>query len=189
VIRTRDRLIWHNRCVAALADLLTGSRALIALFLVATVGQGRLGTATALLAIAWLTDFFDGKSARAAEKPTHLGRWDLLVDTFVGAGLMVGLALGGYVNWAVGLLCVVFLGGGWIVSGNMSLSSVLQAIAYGTFMWTAYSSRTVGWWLPPVTAVVIAILNWRKMVHESIPGFLSGVADLVVGAVATLRRA
>ncbi|NIA24229.1 MAG: hypothetical protein GWP04_01525 [Gammaproteobacteria bacterium] len=164
--------------MAVLADVLTGLRALIALLLVAMVGQGRLETAAALLATAWLTDFFDGKSARAASRPTHLGQWDLQVDTFVGAGLMIGLALGGYVSWGVGLLVVVVLGGGWIALGNNSLSSVLQATAYGLFMWLAYSQSINGWWLPPVVILIIATLNWHRFIHDSIPGFFEGIADL-----------
>ncbi|NOY55313.1 MAG: hypothetical protein GXP34_04925 [Actinobacteria bacterium] len=174
--------------MAVLADMLTGLRALIALLLVAMVGQGRLETAAALLATAWLTDYFDGKSARAASRPTHLGRWDLQADTFVGAGLMVGLALGGYVSWAVGLLVVVVFGGGWIALGNDSLSSVLQAISYGLFMWLAYSRSVGGWWLPPVVILIIAILNWERFIHDSIPGFLEGIAELLSATRRLVKR-
>jgi len=174
--------------MAALADALTGLRALIALLLVAMVGQGRLNIAAALLATAWLTDFFDGKSARAATRPTHLGEWDLVVDTFVGAGLMVGLALGGYVSWGIGLLIIAVLGGGWIVLKNNSLSSALQATAYGWFMWLVYSRAVAGWWLPPAVIVIIATLNWQRFVHDSVPGFFSGVADLFSAARRFVER-
>ncbi|GBD85328.1 hypothetical protein BMS3Abin02_01733 [bacterium BMS3Abin02] len=174
--------------MAVLADVLTGLRALIALLLVAMVGQGRLETAAALLATAWLTDFFDGKSARAASRPTHLGQWDLQADTLVGAGLMVGLALGGYVGWGVALLVVVVLGGGWIALGNDSLSSALQAIAYGSFMWLAYSRSIGGWWLPPVVILIIATLSWQRFTHDSIPGFLGGVGDLYSAARRFVER-
>jgi len=174
--------------MAALADVLTGLRALIALLLVAMVGRGRLDTAVALLAVAWLTDFFDGRSARAATRPTHLGQWDLGVDTFVGAGVMVGLALGGYVNWGVGLLAVVVLGGGWVLLGNTALSSALQATAYGVLMWQAYTTEAQGWWLPPVVIVIMAAINWNRFIHDSIPGFFAGIADLYTSARQLVRR-
>ena len=148
--------------MATLADALTAVRALIALLLVAMVGQGRLDVAAALLATAWLTDFLDGKSARAATRPSHLGHLDLAVDTLVGAGLMIGLSLGGYVNWGIGLLIVVLLGGGWIALKNTSLSSAIIAI--------------------------IAALNWHRFIHDSIPGFFAGIADLFSAARRFVER-
>ncbi len=174
--------------MATLADALTAVRALIALLLVAMVGQGRLDVAAALLATAWLTDFLDGKSARAATRPSHLGHLDLAVDTLVGAGLMIGLSLGGYVNWGIGLLIVVLLGGGWIALKNTSLSSALQAIAYGWFMWLTYSRAVDGWWLPPAIIAIIATLNWHRFIHDSIPGFFAGIADLFSAARRFVER-
>lgn len=171
-----------------MADLLTGLRALLALLLVAVLGAQRLDLAAAVLSAAWITDFFDGKSARRADHPTHLGKWDIYVDTLVGAAVLVGLAYGGYVSWLTSLSLVVVLGGGWILIGNDALSSALQAIGYAWLMWLLYRQGVSDWWLPPLTAVSAAVLNWRKVVTYSVPGFLQGVADLFRSAAAALRH-
>lgn len=174
--------------MATLADLLTGLRALLALLLVAVVGARRLDLAAALLSAAWITDFFDGKSARRANRPTHLGKWDIYVDTLVGAAVLLGLAYGGYVSWLTALSLVLILGGGWILIGNDALSSSLQAIAYAWMMWLLFRQGVSDWWLPPLTAVSAAVLNWRKVVTRSVPGFLHGVADLFRSATAAFRH-
>lgn len=164
--------------MAVLADLLTGLRTLIALLLVAVIGQGRLDLAAVLLSIGWLSDFFDGKSARAADRPTHLKQWDIYADTLVGVGILLGLAFGGYWPSGLVLLLVIGMGGGWLVLHNNALSSAVQAIAYGAFMWLLFSQRVDSWWLPPVTVLTIMTLNWHRFVHGSIPDFFEGIGDL-----------
>jgi phosphatidylglycerophosphate synthase len=55
----------------------------------------------ALLASAWLSDFFDGRLARAYIGRTCLGDVDLWADTLVGAGAPLGLTVGeGSPRWS-----------------------------------------------------------------------------------------
>jgi phosphatidylglycerophosphate synthase len=78
-----------------LADLLTLGRLAAAPALAVAVAAHRLAIAAALLAGGWLTDALDGQAARASGRPTVLGRFDLVVDTAVGAGAVIGLTIGG----------------------------------------------------------------------------------------------
>jgi phosphatidylglycerophosphate synthase len=75
------------------ADLLTLVRLGAAPSLAAALAADGLAIAAALLAGAWLTDALDGQAARASGRRTYLGRFDLVVDTAVGAGALVGLTL------------------------------------------------------------------------------------------------
>ena len=52
------------------ADLLTVSRAFLALGLALMLAQGRLAWAAVGLSLAWITDLADGRLARAATDPT-----------------------------------------------------------------------------------------------------------------------
>ena len=96
-----------SAALARTADVLTLARLAIAPVLVAALAAEQRGTAAALLAAAWLTDALDGRAARASDVPTRLGGADLLVDTAVGAGALLGLALAGeFPGWLAATLLV-----------------------------------------------------------------------------------
>jgi phosphatidylglycerophosphate synthase len=104
-----SRTAAASAALSRAADVLTLARLAIAPVLAAALAAEQLGTAAALLAVAWLTDAFDGQAARASALPTRLGGADLVVDTTVGAGALLGLALADEVPaWlAVTLLAVL----------------------------------------------------------------------------------
>jgi phosphatidylglycerophosphate synthase len=68
------------------ADALTLCRVVLAAVLVPLLGTGRTTLGAAVVGSAWLSDFLDGRAARASARPTSLGRFDLWADTLVGAG-------------------------------------------------------------------------------------------------------
>ncbi|HET6643714.1 MAG TPA: CDP-alcohol phosphatidyltransferase family protein [Gaiellaceae bacterium] len=75
---------WARAALCRAADLLRLLRLVAAPALAAVLAAGRLVIAAALLAGTWLTDALDGQAARASGIPTHLGRFDLVVDTAWG---------------------------------------------------------------------------------------------------------
>jgi hypothetical protein len=72
------------------ADGLTLMRLVLAAALVPVLGARRIVLAAAMVGSAWLTDFFDGRAARASAGPTSLGALDLWAETLVGAGAVLG---------------------------------------------------------------------------------------------------
>lgn len=164
--------------VGRLADLLTSLRLAAAPALAAAVAAGRLGVAAALLAGAWLTDAPDGEAARASGTRTQLGRFDLVVDTTVGAGALVGLTLAGHIPALLtgGLLVVV--GGAFLVLRNPALSMALQAVGYASLLWTLWDEGEPAVWLPLGTAASLGLIFHRRLFKKEIPAFLQGVATL-----------
>jgi hypothetical protein len=170
-----------SRARAALgraADLLTLLRLVAAPALAAALAAGRLAIAATLLAGAWLTDALDGQAARASGTPTHLGRFDLVVDTAVGAGALVGLTLAGHIPPLLTSALLVVIGGGFLVLRNPALSMALQAVGYAWFLWTFWDEGEPAVWLPLGTAAGFALIFHRRLLGKEIPAFLNGLATL-----------
>lgn len=157
---------------AWVADALTLTRALLALVLAVVLARGRLAPAAVLLSVAWLTDFADGRVARAGRGRTRLGGFDLPADTLVGAGVLVGLAADGYVPAPVAAAVLLVLGGGFLVLRNEALSMALQAVGYNGLLWTARSAHL---WAPVITIAAIAVLDRRRFTRIVLPGFFGGM--------------
>lgn len=159
-----------------LADLLTAVRLGIALVLPVVLGTGRLDTAAFLVSSAWMSDILDGRLARASVGEGRLGRWDLIADTAVGAGVVVGLAGAGKLpSWyAVGSL--LLLGAWFIRTANIASSMLLQLAGYVPLLLVLWSEQADWRWLPLATALWIGIVDWRRLIAVNIPGFLRGVS-------------
>jgi hypothetical protein len=101
-----------------------------------------------------------------------MGRWDLTADTAVGAGLLVGLAGSGEIPawFAIAVLAIL---GTLFLLGNFAASMLLQVAAYSSLIILFWSRRPSFWWLPMVAAVMIGIIDWRRLLQVNIPGFLS----------------
>jgi phosphatidylglycerophosphate synthase len=152
----------------------------IAALLVPVVWTGSFSTAALLLALGWLSDFADGKLARGAETPTHLGDWDLATDTLVGAALVVGLVGLGVMPPLVGLGLALALGT-LFIAGNVAASMLLQLLGYLPFLFLLWTHRPPLWWVPFVTAALLAVVDWRRLVLINIPAFLRGVTGRFEG--------
>lgn len=90
-------------------DGLTLARVVLAAALVPALGARRTALAASIVGSAWLTDFFDGRAARASAAPTRLGPLDLWADTLVGAAAVLGFMAWGWVPTVVGLSVMVVL--------------------------------------------------------------------------------
>ena len=156
------------------ADVLTSTRAFLAVGLAVMLAQGRLGWAAVGLSLAWITDLADGRLARAAREPTRLGDWDFRADVAVGAGVMAGLIIHGYLPRPLATGLLALLVGGFLVLRNPALGMSLQAIAYAAFGWRLWTDSVDTRWIPFVVAATIGVLEWRRLFGEQIPAFFNG---------------
>lgn len=168
----------YGAVAGSTADALTASRLALAPVLGLTVALGEYNAGAVLLSWAWLSDALDGRVARLTERHTRLGRWDLVVDTTVGASLVAGLATAGAVplvlTVAAGLLAV-----GFIVLRNAALSMAVQAIGYGLFLLLAWRDAASLRWLPILTAALIAVADWHRLIHDVLPAFFHGIGSVL----------
>lgn len=160
---------------AVAADTLTGFRFPAAVALVVMAAGGRFTGVALLMTITWISDFLDGRLARRADTPTRLGRWDIWADTTVGAGLVVGLTIGGHIPLWVGLGSLVLFGG-LFLAGNLAASMLLQLTGYLPVHWVLWTERPPGWWVPFVVFIVIGLLDWKRLFFVNVPRFIRGIA-------------
>lgn len=157
------------------ADLLTASRIPAAAVLLAA--RPRAGIAVVIVAWAWVSDALDGPLARSAGGAGRLGRVDHLVDAAVGVAIAwylgaVGFLPAGPSRVVAGALVVV-----WLLTGVFQLQMLLQALAYGAFVWWAVVTPAPAWWLLPLVALAILAAEWRRFAEELVPRFLFGWRD------------
>lgn len=154
-----------------IADGLTMSRFVIAIVLIPATWSLNLVVSAWLVAVAWVTDVLDGRLARAVGEEGRMGRWDLTADTVVGAGLLVGLAGSGEIPaWFAAAVLTVL--GTLFLLGNFAAAMLLQVAGYASLISLLWSRRPFFWWLPLATAVLIGIIDWRRLLQVNIPGFL-----------------
>src|SRR4029450_10760734 len=160
----------QQRDLSGLAgDGLALARLVIAVPLIPVLGVGWMPFGAALLGSAWLSDFFDGRAARASAGPTSFGDLDLWADTLVGAGLFLGFTLWGWVPPTLGLGLVAILLAAFAVTHNEAMSMLIQASGYGLMLWRLWRDGFTGsltWLLAIVLA--IAIVNRRILFGRSI---------------------
>jgi phosphatidylglycerophosphate synthase len=163
---------------ARIADLLTISRLVLAVLVVPAAWSANLELTGLLISAAWLTDFLDGRVARRSGGEGRMGRWDLTVDTLVGAGLLIGLTGAGEIPlWLTAVAMVVL--GGWFFSGNPAASMLLQLTGYVPLLLILWSRRPSAWQAPFLTAILIGVLDWRRLFTINIPAFLHGLVGKV----------
>lgn len=148
--------------------------------LIPLLGTGRTTLGAAVVGLAWLSDFLDGRAARASARPTSLGGFDLWADTLVGAGAVLGFVAAGWLPWAVGVVVVAGLLGAFMLTRNEAMSMLLQATGYGLVLWRTWRDGLFGAlsWLLAIIAL-IAVVNRRVFWERSLPTFLNGLADLL----------
>jgi phosphatidylglycerophosphate synthase len=161
--------------LALAADALTGFRFLAAGALAVMASTGAFTGVAVLMAIVWASDFADGRLARKAATPTQLGTWDIWADTAVGAGLVIGLTLGGTIPMWIGLGSLVLFGS-LFLAGNLAASMLLQLTGYLPVLWVLWTERPGAWLVPFATFSVIGLLDWRRLFFINIPRFLHGIA-------------
>jgi len=167
------------------ADLITTTRALLAFalpWLGINMGESSLTTAVWLLILNWMGDVLDGTLARRSSKQYHtwIGDHDLEVDILVSAGLLFYMLGAGFVDIRLlgyyALICVLMI---WYWGFNRSLGMLIQAPIYGCFIWVSLQKEpSVGIWLV-IWILVVVIITWPRFPNEVIPGFLTGMKEVV----------
>lgn len=162
------------------ADGLTLWRFIVAVALIPILETRRLVLGAGLLGTAWISDFLDGRAARASQGRTRLGEVDLFADTLVGAGAVLGFTAWGWVPPVLGLGLTVLLLTTFALSRNEAMSMLLQATGYALVLWRTWQDghAVALWWLLSIIAV-IAVVNRRIFWERSLPTFLGGMAAVV----------
>lgn len=166
------------------ADSITGCRALLALVLVWlgwARGAAALPLAIWIMLIDWTGDSLDGTVARLSRKHYHtwLGDHDLEVDMAVAGGLLIYMAVAGFIDARLAgvyvlTLALVF----WFLGASRSLGMLSQALVYGWFIWIAIHHATTIGWLLVIWIVLALIVTWPRFPQEIVPGFLAGLRKL-----------
>ena len=126
------------------------------------IAGDRLLLGAVILVCGWTTDTMDGILARRAPGMTRLGPWDATIDGMVGAGLMVGLVMGGYapVAW---LIPALVLGGLLVFARSAASGMLLQGMAYGWFLRILSVEDTSGLVLVLAAIAVAAIVHGHRV--------------------------
>lgn len=166
--------------LGVVADGLTLSRLVVGIALVPILGARRTGLGAALVGSAWISDFLDGRFARASTGWTRFGGLDLWVDTLVGAGAILGFVAWGWIPPVVGLALVAVLVAAFALTRTEALSMLLQASGYGMVLWRTWRdghTLALTWLLAII--VVVGVVNRRIFWERSLPTFLGGFASLL----------
>ena len=165
--------------VGLAADALTLARLVVAVALIPVLGARRVTLGAVLLGFAWISDFLDGRAARASTGRTRLGDVDLWADTFVGAGTVLGFTLSGWIPPALGLGLVGLLLVAFAITRNEAMSMFLQATGYALMIWRTWRDGHPAslWWLLTIITI-IAVVNRQIFWQRSLPTFLGSVAAM-----------
>ncbi len=164
--------------MARIADALTASRVLLAVWLAVVVASGSFPAATLVLVIAWLTDLLDGRVARATEADTRLGSWDFRIDVSLGTAILIGLMLNGLASAWLVVAAIAVLAGLTVLTGNPAPSMLLLAFAYAWFLWLLVDMRPRLWWLPFASILLLLVVDRRRFTRVILPAFFRGLATL-----------
>lgn len=175
------------------ADGLTASRALIALFLVllSLGGKEALSWVIYLIILGWTTDVLDGELARRALRrleereareewqQTWLGEHDFALDMLMVYASFLYLTLVGYVppSWAF-LYTLIAAVAIWVSRGSKSVTEIFAfplvalplGIAYREGLWVAYAYLA---WI-----IVMLFLFWSRFVGV-VKEFIAGMRQLL----------
>ena len=167
------------------ADLITFTRGLLIFWfpwLGFTQGESSLTAAIWLLIMNWTGDALDGTFARRSRRQYHtwIGDHDLEIDIMVSFGLLLYMSGAGFVDLRiVGLYCLGWILIFWKWGYHRSLGMLIQAPIYGCFIWISFQNApTVSVWLV-VWILMALIITWPRFPNEMIPGFLTGIKNVV----------
>lgn len=160
------------------ADVLTASRWPVAVALLAAPS----GTvAVALVAWVWASDALDGHLARSSGAAGRLAALDPVADAAVAVGLAWYLGTVGFLPVLTSRLVVVVLLAAWWATRAIAVQMLLQALAYGSFLWWVQAEAVPGRSALALVLVGVVLLEWRRLIDELVPTFLHGWAELLGG--------
>ncbi|OGF56914.1 MAG: hypothetical protein A2Z21_07370 [Candidatus Fraserbacteria bacterium RBG_16_55_9] len=174
-----------------LADLLTASRALIAIFIVALSleGKGALPLVILLIILGWTTDILDGRLAQRArsgassdpsssESTSWLGEHDFLLDMTMVFASLVYLTASGFIELQLALgytlIAAIFIL--WS-SGSKSVTELFAfpvvalplIIAYQEAPWAAYAY---------IVWIILALISCWERFSGVVREFIAGMKQL-----------
>lgn len=170
--------------IKTVADTLTSIRFLLGLYLIwlgLRGGPEAVAAAALTLLVAWATDVLDGPLARRDPRgiQTWIGDHDLEADMTVALGVWAYLVLAGFLSFWLAVAYVVAAAAALWHFGSIHLAWGLQALPYGTMIWTAW--RTV----PTYGALLVAwvgfvlVATWPRFPQQTLPEFLGGMRNLL----------
>ena len=166
------------------ADLITSTRVVIAIFLVwlgMSHGANSLTTATWIMIANWAGDMVDGRIARRSrvQYQTWIGDHDLEVDMVVSAGLLIYMQQAGFVGvWILAVYMLVW--GVFFLLKNSIPSSpgmLFQAPIYAWFIWTVLHEAPKAGWTIIIFILSAIMLTWPHFPKVMVPGFLNGLRN------------
>lgn len=160
------------------ADALTATRLVAAVAVVFLLPADDWTLPALLVSLVWLTDLLDGRLARLSNRATRLGRYDMVVDTVFGAGMVVGLLAARLLPIWAGLGAIVVFGAIY-AAGNVAAAMLLQLTGFVPFLMELWFRRPVTWWAPFTVALLAAVVDWRRLLLINIPAFLRGIGALL----------
>lgn len=162
-----------------LADLMTGSRLVLGVAVAGALIADRIHLFAILLTVGWASDVFDGRLARSSGRSTLFGEADMLVDTWVGACVLVGLALSDRAPLWVVVVGITVLGALYLRTRNPAFSQVLQGIAYGAALWLIFRSEETTVAIPLGSLAVLMLMEYKKFFGKVLPMFFQGIAAII----------
>lgn len=165
-----------------LADLLTVSRALLAICLAGlgmTHGAEGLPTAIITVIVSWLTDVLDGPLARS--DPDHQATWvgehDAEADLAISLGVAAFLVLSGYLAGWLGALLVLAVLGLWMWHSHQ-LAWPFYALPYVILILTALRDAPLFGWLAVSYLAATLVVRWPRLLCQYLPEFFQAIGSL-----------
>ena len=165
-----------------LADLLTLSRALLALCIAGLALAGSRDTVAAAMVgviVSWLTDLLDGPLARRDPDPetTWIGEHDAEADLSTSLGVTAYLVLSGHLpGWLGGLLVLVTLGL-WVLHSHQ-LAWPFYAVPYVLLVFIALQEAPLFGWLAVGYLLITLMIRRRRLGDEFLPAFFEALRSL-----------
>jgi len=167
-----------------LADIVTWSRALMALCLIwlgVAKGVDALPVAVLLTIANWTADSIDGPLARRNPSPhqSWIGKKDLQIDMLFSSSLLVYMTGSGIVAWQITLIYVIFWAIlFWLIGLPHVLGVLFQApIQVGFLVFAVWQIPQVVLWVVGWLLIAIAV-TWPKFPKVIVPEFIDSVKQL-----------
>jgi hypothetical protein len=177
-------MAFRARHARPLADLLTASRVLLAVYLAAlgvTRGTEAVPVAVLTVIVSWLTDLVDGPLARWDPDPriSWVGEHDAEADLTTSLGVTAYLVLSGYVSPWIAAVLVAALLLVWILHSHQ-LAWPLYALPYVFLGAVAFREAPLFCWLAAGYLAATLAIRWSRLRQEFLPEFFQALASVLV---------
>lgn len=148
-----------------LADLLTASRLVLVIYMLymgLSWGEERLLLIVALTAIAWITDVLDGNLARRTDKPTRLGRFDLVADLGLALVLSTCMILWDFIPLLPAIVIWAIAGAAARLTHGQAPLQLVMGLVYSTLILTLLKIHPLWGWTLVACLGFFAVVNRRR---------------------------